>query len=1029
MPPAISVPLLYSCAPVAASSAYTAESAERTAYTTPFATVGGTLRLSPPDPPAAPSAACHATPRPQSAPTCSATSLSLRSSENGLEFRRHTSGLRTRVGWRVPTSSPGSASADGKDRLGGGDLELPEDVGELGTDGRGLNDGPALARVADGLEPLQGADEPVPGQPGRDLGRTLDHQRQHAQPHVRGDPVRHPVEHRPHREPGRLHLPKAALDDPHALVAERDVGDRERVVVGGQDELAVQLLGSADLGLIQVQRDRQEFRVRAGGWTSTGHGPGEALAEEDGELGLGHRPRAGSHPPLLLGPVQDQEQELQGGLVGREVAPRANRPPELGVERLDGIRGVEQAPDLVGKGVERHHLAPGPAPGLADRWILPAPGPLFEGGERGLAGGGVDGAVDVLQRRGHRLAVLVGDEGQALPQQVDDAGLHGRVREDGRDRVREALQAVDDRDQDVLDPPVPQLVHDPQPELGALVLLQPQAQDFLGAVGADAQGDVDGLVPHQPLVAHLDPERVEEDQRIGRLQRPRLPCRDLVQHRVGDRADQVRRDVDAVQLAQVADDLAGAHAPRVHRDDLVVEAGEAPLVLGDQLRVEARLPVAWYRQLDPARVGDDGLAAVPVAAVAGSLLTAEVVVHLGVQRPFGERLLQLVEQAVRVEGRLRIGAGQQLVENGVGYPRLFASWHVGAPSLLSCPTAHEIPDRATPASEQSYSRLLSSTWIGRIGRKGRNRAAPAMLNMLPKLELEPIRTYLVTFSTVRRPSSTPSWTTARSCSSSTRSAACLATSAALSTETPTSAACSAEASLMPSPRNPTTWPRPLSASSTRRFCCGVTRQNRSTVSTRASSASSESRVSSSPVSTPRTGTPSPAQQWRVTRSLSPVSTLTVTPAAASDRTAPAALALGGSRNTAKPANTSSASSPTAALAWSGPTPPQAMPGARKPSSPSRSKRARRRARAASSSGRMSSGAASYEVERRSTSSGAPLTTRRRPPSPSTSTETRRRSKSNGTSSSLRQPARSTLPCSSTASSSGLLRPLSKALLR
>src|SRR3954453_6885938 len=94
-------------------------------------------------------------------------------------------GLRTRVGWRVPTSSPGSASADGEDRLGGGDLELPEDVGELGTYGRGLNDGPALAGVADALEPRGGAGEPAPGQPGRDLGRALDHQRQHAQPHVR----------------------------------------------------------------------------------------------------------------------------------------------------------------------------------------------------------------------------------------------------------------------------------------------------------------------------------------------------------------------------------------------------------------------------------------------------------------------------------------------------------------------------------------------------------------------------------------------------------------------------------------------------------------------------------------------------------------------------------------------------------------------------------------------------------------------------------------------------------------------------
>src|SRR5689334_1907731 len=58
-----------------------------------------------------------------------------------------------------------------------------------------------------------------------------------------------------------------------------------------------------------------------------------------------------------------------------------------------------------------------------------------------------------------------------------------------------------------------------------------------------------------------------------------------------------RRDLDAVRLAQVADDLPRAHAARVHRDHLVVEAGEAALVLGDQLRVEARPAVARHRQL------------------------------------------------------------------------------------------------------------------------------------------------------------------------------------------------------------------------------------------------------------------------------------------------------------------------------------------------------------------------------------------------------------------------------------------------
>src|SRR4051794_23879701 len=56
-------------------------------------------------------------------------------------------------------------------------IELLEDVGEVGADGRGLDEGSALARVTDGLEPLEDAGEPAPGQPGRDLGGALDHQR------------------------------------------------------------------------------------------------------------------------------------------------------------------------------------------------------------------------------------------------------------------------------------------------------------------------------------------------------------------------------------------------------------------------------------------------------------------------------------------------------------------------------------------------------------------------------------------------------------------------------------------------------------------------------------------------------------------------------------------------------------------------------------------------------------------------------------------------------------------------------------
>src|SRR3954468_18010195 len=159
------------------------------------------------------------------------------------------------------------------------------------------------------------------------------------------------------------------------------------------------------------------------------------------------------------------------------------------------------------------------------------------------------------------------------------------------------LQAVDDGNQHVLDAAVFQLVHDAQPELGALVLFEPQPQDFLAAVGAHAERDMDSLVAYQSFVADLDSQRVEKDQRVDRFQRPRLPGSHFLQHRVGYRADQIGRDLDPVELTQMADNFAGAHAAGVHRDDLVIKPRKAALVSGDQLRIETGMAVARHRQL------------------------------------------------------------------------------------------------------------------------------------------------------------------------------------------------------------------------------------------------------------------------------------------------------------------------------------------------------------------------------------------------------------------------------------------------
>src|SRR5207237_6225630 len=109
-----------------------------------------------------------------------------------------------------------------------------------------------------------------------------------------------------------------------------------------------------------------------------------------------------------------------------------------------------------------------------------------------VGGNGIDGPVDVLESRRHGLAVLPGDEVQAVAQQVNDAGLHRRLRKDSGDRLRETLQPVDNGDQHVHDTAILQLIHDAQPEFGAFVLLEPEAQNFLGPVGALSTREIVG---------------------------------------------------------------------------------------------------------------------------------------------------------------------------------------------------------------------------------------------------------------------------------------------------------------------------------------------------------------------------------------------------------------------------------------------------------------------------------------------------------------------------------------------------------
>jgi hypothetical protein len=82
-------------------------------------------------------------------------------------------------------------------------------------------------------------------------------------------------------------------------------------------------------------------------------------------------------------------------------------------------------------------------------------------------------------------------------------------------------------------------------------------------LGSDGLLHVDTPVGHG-AVADLDVDHVDERHRTHRVQRMGLPFGEAVEYPVGDRADRVPGDLDAVDLRQVRLDLAGGHALVIH---------------------------------------------------------------------------------------------------------------------------------------------------------------------------------------------------------------------------------------------------------------------------------------------------------------------------------------------------------------------------------------------------------------------------------------------------------------------------------
>lgn len=270
---------------------------------------------------------------------------------------------------------------------------------------------------------------------------------------------------------------------------------------------------------------------------------------------------------------------------------------DLPIQTLDGIRRVDERPDLRGILEKGRYLVPVRSPGGGDMRIALVPffRELFEGCGSLLFRGRLADRPQVL---GHRLPLFPRYITKGVSDLMDNAFLDPRSGEDGLDRFGYPLEVVHGEDQNVLDSAVLELVKNGQPVLGRFGLADPEAQAFLLPIEVDPDDRVYRNVPDMAFMPHLQEHSIHIDQGIDGFQRPVLPFPGPVQDLVRDRAHRLRRDLVTVEIIDVGLDVPSRHPLGVHGDDLVLEPGYVLLALLYDLELKIGLPLPGNLQAD-----------------------------------------------------------------------------------------------------------------------------------------------------------------------------------------------------------------------------------------------------------------------------------------------------------------------------------------------------------------------------------------------------------------------------------------------
>lgn len=172
------------------------------------------------------------------------------------------------------------------------------------------------------------------------------------------------------------------------------------------------------------------------------------------------------------------------------------------------------------------------------------------------------------------------------------------------------------------------------------------------AVPVNVKGHVDGLVLQHAAVSvqDFDPQSIENDDRIHAVHCPGLPLPDLVEHRIGDAADQVRRHLKTVDDFQMGPEVADGQPGGAEANDLVIHPVDPGLALLHKFRLKTAIPVALHRNRHFAVLALQALVGSAIALVHWvrrgvlALFIAKVRRHLAAEHPLHQLDLEVFQQ-------------------------------------------------------------------------------------------------------------------------------------------------------------------------------------------------------------------------------------------------------------------------------------------------------------------------------------------------------------------------------------------------